>query len=842
MSSRIAVLGIHGVADQKPCETARIVADLLGVGAPGEQRTSFREESLRLPLARLHQVAVQEHSSSDLAGKLMSRQLAEYDPRTHSRQDGEIFGAEEGRVYETLRLRGVLPESEGVTHEVHVFEMYWGDLSRLGLSLLQGISELFQLLFFLCTLGAETVKLAAAEEKERKSLAAMHALVVGVEAGLAWWVPMLNLMLLSLCLLIIPLCFEPETNGVIAGVLSGALTLGLLTWMALQRLPLGDTLGRWLSRFGGWVGLGIACLSAGVGLLVWWLALSGPAACLTMLLFAAALGAFMLMAKSYARRQPGTWLVAKLVAIGMAVLFLWELWQRWEGVSGSHPNIDKNLLLMNFRLAEYLWIPLYLIWLFVTLAAAMCLPVCGWVRWGDGRQGSDWKARRAVWTGMFAAVLPSFLVIVLNLALWSALLMPLLPDKDSKALVQTSVVVPKRLLDTLDKTEPVPLPFRAAMVDFIQSPSPGNALTAKEKAASLDKGGRSFLNRLLNDGSEVVSLFVVMLTLALVIFIDCLLPAVISDLWESKAKNAKTASVNLGVCLSRGYKQMRLALLALGGTLLWLCIVPRLSVNAWFLEHGGNRLHLESSKLVLLMGAGLVAMVVLSHGPLKFLALGTRAAVDVALDVVNWLREHPKDDNVRSRITERYVSILRHLCDERSGYDAVIIVAHSQGTMIAADVMRHLWNYRATLSEPRLARWLDGKLPLHLFTMGSPLRQHYGQRFPHLYEWARADVPQEEEQAAAAEKPRAEDVGVTSWVNAYRSGDYVGRCLWHDEQDEASWVPGPASPVIHDDLSRQEFCIGAGGHTHYWDVTAPAIASQLRSMVMKAAHHKGNAA
>jgi hypothetical protein len=834
MSNRIAVLGIHGVADQKPCETARIIADLLGVGAPGNQRACFVEESLRLPLARLHQVAFQEHETFDPAGKLMSRQLAGYDPRTRHAEG--TAGGEEGRVHETLRLRGILPASNGSAQEVHVFEMYWGDLSRLGVSLLQGISELFQLLFFLCTLGAETVKLAAAEEKNRKSLTVMHALVVGVEAGLAWLVPMLNLMLLSLGLLIIPLCFEPRTNLVIAGVMGGVLTLGLLTWAALQRLPLGGPLGSWLARSGGWAGLGIVCLSAGIGLLTGWLSLRGPAMCLTILLFAGALGGFMLMARSYARRQPGAWPVAVGLALVMGALFPCELWQRWESVSGWGAEVETNLLLMVFRLAEYLLVLLYLSWLLVMLAAALCLPVCGWVRWGGGSEGANWKARRATWTGMLAAVMPSFLVIVSNLALWSALLMPVLP-KDSGRLMQTSMVVPKRLLTTLDNTKASPLPFREAVIDFIKPPNPRDASTDAKTPALIK--GRCFLKRLLSDGNEAVSLFVVMLTLAMVIFIACLLPAVISDIWESKAKNTKIAALNLGVCLSRGYKQMRLALLVLGCTLLWLCVVPRLPVNAWFLEHGGNWLHGQSATLVLSMGAGLVAMVALSHGPLKFLALGTRTVVDVALDVVNWLREHPKDDNVRSRITERYVSILRHLCAESSGYDAVIIVAHSQGTMIAADVMRHLWSSREALlksgSEPSLARWLDGRLPLHLFTMGSPLRQHYSQRFPHLYAWARADVPQKEEKAAAAEKPRAEEVGVITWVNAYRSGDYVGRCLWHDEQDEKSWVPGGARPVVHDDPSRQEFCIGPGGHTHYWDVTAPAIASQLRSMVQKVA-------
>jgi hypothetical protein len=121
---------------------------------------------------------------------------------------------------------------------------------------------------------------------------------------------------------------------------------------------------------------------------------------------------------------------------------------------------------------------------------------------------------------------------------------------------------------------------------------------------------------------------------------------------------------------------------------------------------------------------------------------------------------------------------------------------------------------------------MSPKSAIYLFTMGCPLRQLYSLRFPHLYAWARHG-----DKAWAGREPLPETIDVSRWVNAYRSGDYVGRYLWHPEAGEKLW----STEVVHAHGTKREFCIGAGAHTHYWDESAPEIAVELDRLVGLAA-------
>jgi hypothetical protein len=170
--------------------------------------------------------------------------------------------------------------------------------------------------------------------------------------------------------------------------------------------------------------------------------------------------------------------------------------------------------------------------------------------------------------------------------------------------------------------------------------------------------------------------------------------------------------------------------------------------------------------------------------------------------------------------------------------------------VITADLLRFLTLTAAHERDATLAR--PAGVPLHFFTMGSPLRQLYGLRFPHLYQWARhaTDCPSGHDCSILddALEPAPNALDVATWTNAYRSGDYVGRSLWRRDGCAARyatptfelpqpWSAGPfpvsasASPATPPIL--REFCVGAGGHTRYWHHTAPQIGLELDALIQR---------
>ena len=207
------------------------------------------------------------------------------------------------------------------------------------------------------------------------------------------------------------------------------------------------------------------------------------------------------------------------------------------------------------------------------------------------------------------------------------------------------------------------------------------------------------------------------------------------------------------------------------------------------------------------------------------------------LDVDNYLRETPLAGTPRARIAERFVSLLRYVREK--GFDRVIIVSHSQGTVITADLLRFL-NYG--VPEASRDHQLVTDLRCRLITMGSPLRQLYGANFPHLYGWVNASDPSPEEEkerkenplrtrelpAIASRCPDPNELRVECWVNLYTSGDYVGRNLWCDDDWNGVWERRMADQAIRGDR-RRERCLGAGTHTHYWE--SVDVAEELDQLI-----------
>jgi hypothetical protein len=313
-----------------------------------------------------------------------------------------------------------------------------------------------------------------------------------------------------------------------------------------------------------------------------------------------------------------------------------------------------------------------------------------------------------------------------------------------------------------------------------------------------------------------------------------LFPGIMADI--SIARNvAKLSADALGKWLSDGYRLLYVAAL-----LLLMAFPFCLCTGVIYWASTGVSSTDRDSHMLATVIVGSIGGLLAFHGRLESLALGFRPILDAVLDVDNYLREHPRDNNPRSRICARYASLLRYLCAYRDpedgrAYTGIIIVSHSQGTVISAELLRFLRvEYDPQLEG--LGTCIDStrcninspQLPIYLMTMGCPLRQLYGWRFPHMYRWARHEDDAEWTDGPYiipdGQLPAPHELGISGWINGYRSGDYVGRYIWRSPKLAHEWDLKPSEDL---DGERREFCIGTGAHTHYFDDTAPEIAREV---------------
>ncbi len=264
--------------------------------------------------------------------------------------------------------------------------------------------------------------------------------------------------------------------------------------------------------------------------------------------------------------------------------------------------------------------------------------------------------------------------------------------------------------------------------------------------------------------------------------------------------------VQLGRWATTGWEVLRI-IIAIGFPLLALApialaiFVPEIdetahTVNAWL--------------YTFMFGAG--GVVALSQ--LGAIMTVLRPALALAADIEIYLRVAPYDRTPRARLLDRITSLLTHL--ETSGYERIVVVAHSQGTVVAADALRLRGRHNAQKAKaegppakpaPRVS----------LITMGSPLQNLYASAFPYLYSWVQdtdADVDDGSVNAKRA--------GVAQWINLYKSGDYIGRHLWFSGTDAERYADQSATVGERSGKGISfDTCIGYGGHTGYW--SHPAV-------------------
>ena len=153
MAPRIAVVAVHGVADQPEHDSARHMAELLcRLTDPVDGRPcydQFEARGLAMPVRPL------DPGAGDTMRALFAAPSTGLPDQAFSReqlQQFELPGDE--AVYETIALLSTRRHRDGSeAASVHLYEMYWADLSRLSADWLRILGELYQLLLHLGSLA-----------------------------------------------------------------------------------------------------------------------------------------------------------------------------------------------------------------------------------------------------------------------------------------------------------------------------------------------------------------------------------------------------------------------------------------------------------------------------------------------------------------------------------------------------------------------------------------------------------------------------------------------------------------------------------------------------------------
>ena len=829
---RVAVVVVHGIADQRPGQTVLEVARLLCQGRDGAppyvqgemhdvlvpveklgpgrgplQNTSLPTQpggAARKPETARRRPgtpsgfyqAQQPASAGTGAAGAESQDLKWQEPKRHDPKSRDLGIA----LNDYLLDRLVLPEGDALyestrvslrrradNRALDVYEMYWADLSRLGTGGLRALSSLYQLFFHLSTLAADVVDqvaLGANGGRAWRLLQRLHAWMAWLMKGPT---ALLQLAMLLMVVFGAVALIAPEFRG---QLLAAAFGLGSIVLMALAVLA-------WLRGKPGparWALL-LLLLAATAGSL----ATAGFALLdytwVPRIYFGASALAVALLGWYFVERYSGVTqgvrVLGHLVVLATVVMLCVYGKLLLRGVTTQ----GEWMITAALNVGEWLLAAVLLVWAVFVAVQIAALLLGLWL--GRGR---DWAARASLHTSRLALVGSSGLFAVLSLVLWSVISFA------------AGGAVPKDVL-----YEPI-----------------------------VFGGGYRSVEIFLESRVQILGAFFTPLVLAFGLLAAAallvLLPSLMEEISPTTNVDARGArkgaaewAQRLGNWLVGGVRLLGTAFkslvppAAIAGSLLYLAFV--LQQFALTTGVGSDLAAWLVGSLEMFQGETLVAAGKwLAGGALTIAALGSRftqtfgrlrVAIDAVLDIDNYFGDPPNGQPPRARIYSRYASLLAYLRD--AGYARIVIVAHSQGTVISADLLRYLH------AQGRL-QGVVGGLPVALVTVGSPLRDLYAERFPLLYRWMGS-----REAGFADAAPAAADLGVTEWVNACRSGDYVGRFIWTPDRDAARFgvsMVGPEGRVAAQRAGdRTEFCLGAGGHTHYFSNDAVALAVEIERLV-----------
>lgn len=848
---RVAVIAIHGVADQKSGDTARAIASLMVNAGSAQVRYSQGDcDSFIMAVPPLKAMAgnrsakplprgsvrkVQPSSQApDSLGKAFEQstrsdfQREEWvvgssapsapvvvpgggapapagtrapTPRNMIEADAGIAFSDyllskwkgaDNDTYEATRIRmtrtasgaGTAPQQHR-QQQVDVHEMYWADLSRLSGALPRIVTELFTVVFRLSLLGRDAVDRASADagrrQPDRQPPRRWHWLT-NLQRGLDWAFSNLLANLFSQLLLIGLLVVawgvaEPHT-AVLRTVLAVAVPTLAAWWYCYRHAA------RPSSRLAAAVFAALAAVLLHAVPAHWVVGLG----CLALLALL-----FDYVLRVAAARFPAMRAVG-LVFLAVTALALLGHVVAEVLASGGRADLH-SWVRGGLRAFEYMLFGIVVWW------AAAVVPFLLWFVFGQMAARDGAAAHGSVATGRLGLMVSMASFVALSMAIWA-------------------------LLTTL-------VEFGAADTSYCP-------LIFDVGTGCFPKGSTFLHLRYLRSTETFV--LAAGLTLALLLYmIVVLVPSVLAEI-----RNGLGTAQNLGRWLSGGYRRleavvtglaaMSVIVAAVVGVILLLArcgILPKDLVGGEIFEWFGPVSELVLKPLVLSAATAAAALSAFG-GVLSRYVPWLRLPLDVVLDVDNHFREFPRHAIPRARIFSRYVALLEHIAAQK--YDRIVIVAHSQGTVISAELLRYLqhraqWQADTGIDDRVTRLWPQLQGRIHLLTAGCPLRQLYAQRFPLLYAWVGRTT------APGSSGPLASDVGVNRWVNLYTTGDYVGRWLWCDPPPAIDtvgghatlWNPAPAfAPMTG---PERDVCVGIGAHTHYFEQGGTYAARWIDALV-----------
>ena len=659
---RVAVVVVHGIADQRPGQTVRDVARLLCRGAPGV--APYEQGEIANLLIQVEKLEPGGGPLDDQKAEAARRQPGTPSGFFQAKQAepgtkdlgielndyllGKLELPQGDALYESTR---VSLRRRADARSVDLYEMYWADLSRLGVGGLKALSSMYQMFFHLSTLAADVVDQVA----------------LGTNGGAAWrwlqrfhawlaWLMKGPAALLQLGLLLMvgfgaAALVGRELQGQILGAAFGLAAIvfaacagvaylrgnGPLRYVKLVALLAAAALSfatallalfddAWVAR------LYFAAIALGMGLIGWY------------------------VVARYARVTEGVRLLGRLVVLGsVGALCVEGLRFRPQATTQV-----EGMLAPALHVAEWLFAGLMLAFAAFVAVQIAAILLGLWLGRSCERAG-----RASLHTARLFLIGSSSLFTVLSLVLWSVV----------------SFVVGR------------------ALTDFSYMP------------VLLGRGYRSAAI-FLEERVEILGGFFTPLVLALTLVITAALMVLLPSLMEeiSPTTNVDARGVRpgaaewarrLGNWLSGGVRAFGTAfkaLLPLGaivGSLLYLAFVVQ---QLGFATGGGDLAAWLLELLDALQGETLVAAGKwLAGGALTLAALGSRftqtfgrlrVVLDAVLDIDNYFADPPNRTPPRARIYSRYASVLAHM--REAGYARIVIVAHSQGSVISAELLRYL--------------------------------------------------------------------------------------------------------------------------------------------------------